>query len=126
MPSGLAVPAFDRPPTMNSPRFRPTARMRSRTCPAPGTGRSTSRSSIRGGSVPASSHQACMSTAPEGGLALVHERAAAFRVIVALEAIADQLLAQRAVDVRRILQDLLDDAFARADGERRVGLQRFG
>src|SRR4029079_9999304 len=65
----------------------------------------------------------------EDGFALLHERAASLRVILALEAILDEALAEVHVDVRVGLQHLADDSLPRLDGERRPsadGIDVFG
>src|SRR5947207_6389090 len=56
----------------------------------------------------------------EHGLALLHERAASLRIVLALEAILDEALAEIHVDVRVGLQHLADDPLARLDGEWRA------
>src|SRR3954471_18966872 len=60
----------------------------------------------------------------EYGLALLHERAPALGVILALEALEDQVPAQVAVEVVAELEHLLDDPLARLDRERRPGRDR--
>src|SRR3954454_14637993 len=62
----------------------------------------------------------------EYGLALLHERAPALDVILALEALEDQVPAEVAVEVVAELEHLLDDPLARLDGERRPGRDRGG
>src|SRR3954463_12286032 len=54
----------------------------------------------------------------EAGLALLHEGAAAFDVVLALEALEDEARAEVAVEVVAQLEHLADDPLARLDGER--------
>src|SRR4051812_37464567 len=57
----------------------------------------------------------------EHGLALLHERAPALGVILALEALENKVPAKVAVEVVAELEHLLDDPLARLDRERRPG-----
>src|SRR3954464_9330360 len=62
----------------------------------------------------------------EYGLALLHERAPALDVILAFEALEDQVPAEVAVEVVAELEHLLDDPLARLDRERRAGREGGG
>src|ERR1700674_3876722 len=62
----------------------------------------------------------------EHGLAFLHERPAALGVILALEAIDDELAREIHVHIGAGLEHLADDALARLDGERRARGDRRG
>src|SRR5690606_36627942 len=95
---------------------RPARAVVSREVPVPSACRSSASSSF-----------ACLLlVSGEYRIALLHEGGAAFRVVGALEAAADERGAQVQVLVRRRLQDFAGDGLAGRDRERGVARERGG